>query len=248
MIIIRFFAAVLFCPLGEIGWDPTITRAEGHEDQFDIVVHTFLDSGATYSGIDRIFRTIECISAEKVGSIRGRATRAWRCVELDSAGRVKNGKQVVLKDTWIDIGRMPEGFVKDELIAATVTDKERTILEEGLLTVLCHGNVLLDPVNRVADVTALPSDNPVWQLMNEFGPSAASLNRKEEETRKMNKPRKGAEVTTTPIIYHQKGHYRVVFKEVGITLNNVRSLSNNFKAIAQLIQGSSSPSWVSVMY
>ena len=64
------------------------------------------------TGAKRVFRTKELLSADKVSALRGRATRVWRCIEIDSAGR-EFGNPVVLKDAWIDTGRPCEGFVMD---------------------------------------------------------------------------------------------------------------------------------------
>lgn len=127
----------------------------------------------------RSFLTKRLLNAQSAETIRGRATRVWEAIEIDELGK-ECGKPVVLKDTWVNLGRKNEGTIMEE-IAITLRNKiaqgvfvQRTptgdidrgeqvidILKDSTLTVICHGDVI-GPSND-ADMT-----RPVYETDKKF--------------------------------------------------------------------------------
>lgn len=126
----------------EAGWDPTMKPAVGRngrsmlgsdrKPRFDITIHA-------EDGSEAVFRTTRLISFIGTASMQGRGTRVWE------AKRIKDGKEygelVVLKDCWVDADRLREGTTIQMIREADISEEGRKVLDQGILTVICHGDV-----------------------------------------------------------------------------------------------------------
>lgn len=115
----------------QLGWDPTITRVQVAPPVQPAILSppTAAPVGAVVAkskaterptpvydiqvraedGEVRTYRTRRLLSAFKAEGLRGRGTRVWACIEIRDGEEV--GEEVVLKDTWRDTTRVPEGVL-----------------------------------------------------------------------------------------------------------------------------------------
>ncbi|KAF9503909.1 hypothetical protein BS47DRAFT_735648 [Hydnum rufescens UP504] len=69
--------------------------------------------------------------------------------EVDEHGK-EMGDPIVLKDIWIDHGRMREGAILAQLYE-DADEEDKKLVKKHFLTTICHGDVLIEP--SVADDT-----------------------------------------------------------------------------------------------
>ncbi len=206
---------------------------KGQRGQFDITVH--LDSDRQNS---RTYRTVRIISSYGADPLRGRGTRVFEAVELDGNGE-PIGSHVVLKDTWIDNDRAREGNILTSLhLAAQGEDKQ--LMEKSFLTTICHGDVwtgfgLLDD-NAKTLMRGLDIEKDRDSLFQ--------LQRKSTIQRGRSAPRSeslrassSVQVPHSNKTYAHKTHYRIVFKEIGTTIDRVRSLPEVMKVLTETAGG-----------
>ena len=123
-----------------LGFDPTITLVKSPEGrtQYDITVC----SGTSEW---RVFRTVDVLFDAGSHCVVGRGTRVWKVREVDSATGDMVGEPLVLKDAWVDKHREREGNINARIreSASTLSAADRAQLDKILLTVLCHGDVVV---------------------------------------------------------------------------------------------------------
>ena len=170
------------------------------------------------------------ISAEE---IEGRATRVWKA-------RDKDGKLVVLKDTWLDETRTPEDVMLKGILETESNEEMISIVKRALFTVVCSGRVVIDGKEDNTKgilhglglqtrppglrITA-PEDVKVQQGLHGgpgIGPSS--------------KPVTSVVIAQRNKLFHRY-HYRIVFKEVATPLYNVNSLAQIFTACYDTVMG-----------
>lgn len=122
----------------DAGWDPTIRRlsSDKAEDNYDITVHSNTDNGI----VERTYRTIGLLSGSD--SLRGRGTRAFKARLLGPDGE-PFGEPVALKDCWADVDQPREVNIQQE-IYNEAQQSDRDLMKTHFLTVLAHGNVMID--------------------------------------------------------------------------------------------------------
>lgn len=213
--------------------------------QYDIEV---LD---TVSGELRRYRTHRLISDVSACSIRGRGTRVWEAYLLDDTGN-PTGDLCIIKDSWPDSDREREGNVL-AAIRAEATPEDRKFFKETLLTVLAHGDVVLDGQTKDqtlgdearAFLETRPSDpeNRKFSIKQVDLSERAILRRERAESRKQSQLAgshvDSAHVTRAraeskpDVTYSSKSHYRIVFKEVCKPLYEEQDLGNIFFALEE---------------
>ncbi|KAJ3555474.1 hypothetical protein NM688_g2555 [Phlebia brevispora] len=222
--LLHFILSIAYpASLWDIGVDQTMTPRGPHE--YDIVVHD------TNRG-DLTFRTLECLYYFQARAVGGRCTRVWKVRRV--RGGELYGDPLVLKDTWIDSERTREGDIM-EAIMADAADAHRSTLQNLLLTVVCHGDVI-GPM-QVLDMT-YDLKNVPWRLF-EMRKITAHENRAytiSHDTRTasgsyLDRPRISPENSDKPTDYGHRTHYRIVFQEVGESLHRVKSMRTVFKAL-----------------
>jgi len=150
-------------------------------------------------------------------------------VEIDGNGD-SNGLPVVLKDTWVDSDRTREGNILASLHAEAGRE-DRKLVEKHFLTTICHGDVwtefdiLDDTANALMRALNITSDHDsLFELQRKpfiqnYGPPW---------------PLSGSE---SHLRYAHKTHYRIVFKEKGITIDRMRSLPDVMTVLTGTVNG-----------
>lgn len=203
---------MLFAKPEEYGLDPTMKRL-GSSQQYDVTVQSDTDAPRTY-------RTLELLAGGDPDLLRGPETRVWKVAEIEDGK--ETDRIMVLKDSWVAPEQQPEGSIYEQFYRAADIVKRDPTKPSPFLTVECHGDVYLDGHTReVLDCTRHP------------GPLADQTVKSRNE---LTVP--GA----TPIVDGTPGasrlvHYRIVFQEVGKSLETETSLPNIFRALSQAVLG-----------
>ncbi|EKM75056.1 hypothetical protein AGABI1DRAFT_95165 [Agaricus bisporus var. burnettii JB137-S8] len=121
--VIRVLLSFTYATREQMGYDPTIHRIKDNEPQYVYEIPT--EDGTRY------FRTIHLLARHKSLCITGKKTRVWKVVEVkgfegNAINEEVNGKDVALKDVWLDEGSTTE---KEKLDA--ILERLKTIKEEA---------------------------------------------------------------------------------------------------------------------
>jgi hypothetical protein len=137
--IVAVVLEVFFARDVDLGRDPTVKRTcDGSLAYYDITIHVNINNKA----IERIYRTSQTLSDRSADALRGRGTRVFKAHLLDAEGK-ETGDAVVIKDVWSDSNRDREGDIMRE-ICNEVSSEDVIKLRKYLLTVECHGDVLIN--------------------------------------------------------------------------------------------------------
>jgi hypothetical protein len=177
----------------------------------------------------RRFRTQRIISSSGAQQLRGRGARVFEAIEVDDHGKDK-GPPVVLKDMWIDHDRIREGDIAAKLYEAA-NKEDKKLVKKHFLTAVCHGDVLLKS-NIVDDTQGLMrklelAEGRVFALQE-----GVWIPFKYEGT--------GIRMTHSSsenLIHPNRTHYRIVFKKKGVTIDEIRSLGDVMRALADVVTG-----------
>jgi hypothetical protein len=146
---------------------------------------------------------------------------------------------VVLKDIWIDSDRTREGNVL-ALLHAEAEGKDRELFEKHFLTTICHGDVWteLDILDDTANalmrrLNITPDHDSLFTLhlkpfIQKHGPVSGS-----QSLRDMSR----VQAPHSHLRYAHKTHYRIVFKEKGITIDRIRSLPDVMVVLVETVSG-----------
>ena len=227
---IKLFAAFAFADQKSLGFDPTIQHNRG---QFVFTIHPDNDKQSP-----RRFQTRQLISSSNAGSLLGRGTRVFEAVEIDGNGN-PNGSPVVLKDTWVDSDRTREGNVI-ALLHTEANCEDRELIENHFLTTICHGDVWTeldicdDTANSLMRGLDITSDHvSLFKLqVNPFMRTYESRSGSESS-----QERSRVRAPHPHLRYTHKTHYRIVFKEKGITIDRVKKLSDVMKLLSETVGG-----------
>lgn len=154
--------------------------------------------------------------------LRGRGIRGFQASEIDRNGD-PIGLCVVLKDTWTDSDSTREGNVL-ALLRAAANDEDRQLIEKHFFTIICHRDVLTDV--DILDNTA----NGLMRRLNMASGHVSAFNLMpfvDYEPRFGSKSR--SRYTT------HRTHYRIVFKEKGITIGLVRGLPDVMTVLSETV-------------
>jgi hypothetical protein len=145
----------------------------------------------------------------------------------------------VLKDTWIDSDRMREGDILASLHAAA-DEADKRLIEKYFLTMICHGNVWTKLGIFDDTATALMRGLKITKDQD----SQFELQRKSIIQSVRSAP--GSEslradsrvqVPHSNKTYAHKTHYRIVFEEIGTTIDRVPSLPGIMKVLNDTVSG-----------
>jgi Fungal protein kinase len=145
-----------------VGFDPVIgpeaQLRENMERQYEFEVHdNHDDPGDSSPDRKRIkkYRSVKCIANYGRVGIRGRGTSIYSVRPSDD----ENAPLQVLKDSWIDIDRLTEGRVLEDVHAALHSDTEYQPYLRHLLTPDYYGFVPNDAGVRMETVSLSSWDN-----------------------------------------------------------------------------------------
>ena len=235
---VKLFAAFAFADQESLGFDPTIQLDSRNEGQFIFTVHPDNDKQNS-----RRFRTIQIISSSGAEPLLGRGTRVFKAHEIDLNGD-PNGPPVVVKDIWVDSDRTREGNIL-ALLHTEANCEDRRLIEKHFLTTICHGDVWTgldirdDTANALMRGLDVISDH-VSLFILQVKPyirtyESRSGSESSQENRRVRAPR--------PHLRHaHKTHYRIVFKEKGITIDRVKRLPDVMTVLGETVGGAFSSS------
>ena len=150
-----------------------------------------------------------------------------------------NGLPVVLKDIWIDSDRTREGNIL-ALLHAAANGEDRQLVEKHFLTAIFHGDVWteLDILDDTANalmrgLNITPDHNSLFKLQRKpliqnYEPPSGS-----EALRAISR----VQAPHSHLRYAHKTHYRIVFKEKGITVDRMKSLPGVMTVLAETVSG-----------
>ncbi|KJA27947.1 hypothetical protein HYPSUDRAFT_156193 [Hypholoma sublateritium FD-334 SS-4] len=134
-VLVRFIASLAYASPTQLGYDPTVSlRWRGDGWHYDIELTSQMPDGVIRT---RIYETTRVI-CDSANNIRGRATRVYEATVKDPEDS-SISQTVVLKDSWVDVGRSKEG---DTLAALLEGAKPKE--KELFLTVIQHGVVKIN--------------------------------------------------------------------------------------------------------
>lgn len=190
-----------------LGFDPTMTRLENGDGtaQYDIMVRT--DTGE-----ELVYRTIELLSTPDVAYTVGRGTRVWKAIKTEH-GHI-TGEPVALKDCWVDSHREREGIINARIRAAATLPTPAYIIPRSLLTVLCHGDVVVSGIEDRTRVLQVHEEAAIPSPRGSSDDSSLDASSVSEQV-----------------------HYRIVFQEVGRDLTETTSLCVIFRALMDAANG-----------
>ncbi|KAJ7178040.1 hypothetical protein C8R46DRAFT_1075652 [Mycena filopes] len=238
--LIRVILSLAFSSLEHLGFDPTVALyVEPREP--NIVQFTFRVGDKTYVTCER---PLADYSAD---AIRGRGMRVFKVYELDSPTVF-----LVLKDVWILRDSLLEGdqlrqlHERMENIEASPggrppTDYFLTVVSDGLVAL--SGGIIDDTLEVMMRGMDVPADCGQIQTRK-----ASVIQSRQSQTANPTSVRGSNTMTyrdqsnglhTLPVHspeavqvkYSPRRHYRIVFKEVGITANHVVSLAQLANAL-----------------
>lgn len=161
----------------------------------------------------------------------------FEAIETDTNGTPK-GSPVVLKDIWIDHDRTREGDIL-ALLHAEADDEDKRLVEKHFLTAICHGDVWTE-LNVLDD-----TENALMRGLKVTTDRQFKLQRKHLVIPK-HEPASGSEglraisrlqAPHSHLKYAHKTHYRIVFKEKGITIDLIKSLPDVMTVLIETVNG-----------
>ena len=133
----------------------------------------------------------------------------------------------MLKDIWVDSDRTREGNIV-ALLHAAANDEDNELVEKHFLTTICHGDVWTEL--DILDDTA----NALMRGLN-ITPDHGSLFGLQR--RQFTQNYIPYFVSESRLRYRHKTHYRIVFKEKGITIDRIRSLPDVMAVLIETVRG-----------
>ena len=232
-------AALSYGSTLDLGFDPTVKALKGTNNKisFDFTVKGTDSHG---NSIKKMYRTVKGISEFSANAIRGRATRVYEVKEV--VGGIPRGESFVLKDCWVDDDRAVEGDILLKILS-DCTDEEHRFF----LTLVAHGIVEVDDAGTKDNTkTVMMQGFDMYQ--NDWKHHFKLLDKPEEEIISLPErvssglPQSSvfvpiAQVQQEDKQYSWKNHYRIVFKEVGISMYEIRSLRDAFQALIDTTKG-----------
>ncbi|KAJ7094040.1 hypothetical protein B0H15DRAFT_150891 [Mycena belliarum] len=241
-VFIRLVLTLAFATPHELGFDETISQ---FKDQANFPQYKMVVEGRT-------FITIKPLSDYQATGILGSATRVWLVFDEEDPDN-----HHVLKDTWIPRGTMTEGDqlrrLHEKLAAVEHTgDREPsdyflTVLEDGYVCVSDATGISIsdDTLDAILGGLDVPEDAGVMVMTKDTAPKirrpSVALSHSKRNTHRSHHtglpsaPKPEASATMRQH-HHRRIHYRVVFKEYGETVYELRSLSAVMCALGDATQ------------
>ncbi|KAF7776854.1 hypothetical protein Agabi119p4_5247 [Agaricus bisporus var. burnettii] len=120
---IRVFLSFAYATREQMGYDPTVHRIK-EEGESRYVYEIPTENGIRY------FKAIDSLAHPRVLCITGRKTRVWKAIEVKGfegnavKEELNGGKEVALKDVWLDDGSTTEKQKLDAILERLKTIKE----------------------------------------------------------------------------------------------------------------------------
>ena len=241
--VVDFFLRTMFAKRTQLGYDGTMTRLPALSSLDQSVVYDIEVRDHSKTPVVKKYRTRRLISELGAIPLRGRGTRVWEVVELDTNDNPAGTRTWVLKDTWGDADRPLEGENLQKLRrkAAAINQGER--FNTYFMSTSRYGHVYDDEgENARPDTTAsfrlsrldspeLPLGIPTLRVA--VNPEHRAL----VMTRQGPIATEGSKVEVEHARYPIKIHHRIIYNEVGKLIFQAKSLRKAFQCIGDVLQG-----------
>lgn len=203
------------------------------EPVYDITVRISVDES-------EVWRTKRLLNDDNAATLLGRGTRIWEVnrvvreiVDLNQSG--------VLKDSWVDVDRLREGQVIEELRASTtLSQAQKASLEPFFLTTLAKGDVYIGTRPDTTRDLMTNGKEPPQQSRFTLFVSDSQPQRTNSKLPTNTTPSAAAKDPVNPseiVVYGPKIRHRIVFKEKCTPLSDVTSLKSAYQHLAQTVVG-----------
>ncbi|XP_006457559.1 hypothetical protein AGABI2DRAFT_123416 [Agaricus bisporus var. bisporus H97] len=244
---IQLFLSFVYATREQMGYDPTVHRIKDNEPRYVYEIPT--DKGTRY------FKTIHLLAYRKGHSITGRKTRVWKAVEVKGfKGNAINeelngGKEVALKDVWLDEGSTTEKEKLDVIFECLRTIKEEAYAwapkslrsklndlfkDEGYRSYFME--IECDSFNLGRSKPTSDKAAEILQFSVEGAETREDSTQTtehshitEDDFKEANRLKANLKVKTRS--YAVKRQYRLVYSEVGESLERVQTLQTAFTAL-----------------
>ncbi|KAI0701055.1 hypothetical protein BC835DRAFT_295958 [Cytidiella melzeri] len=242
----HFFLSLMYARSHELGYDTTMKPASDAllraQNQWDISIQYEKEGGGGRQETKSetvTFRTVKQLSGIGAETIRGRGTRVWRAQQLNNEHL--EPEKVVIKDYWVDDDRIREATIRQKILDAAPSQKEREMLEQYLLTPLYSGDVEIEgKKDKTHDLlrrgSAVPTGLPPFPTTHTSPPKIPDGTVSED----VHLAPIGTGTIVVPRIpdpriryFHDKCHHRLVFKEDARTIEEVTSMGEVFHFAGQ---------------
>lgn len=252
--LVRFFLSFLYAGEDLLGWDPTmriVRDAKTREIQYVVAVQAPTDADPQTPRTE-YYRTGRVISNFATTYLRGRGTRVWevtRCTKIGGPYRGQTQK-MILKDCWVDTDRDQEGAILGRVLEDAKAMGKWAEMKAFLLTVKIHGDVRVDGGRRdetpKRDPLGVPPKDQWFDLIqvSEDAAQRAEAGRQSQQSDLHGTYQSVYDYVQpprSPVLYHSKVHYRIVFQEVCTVLRDIDQLDHVLTVLSGACEGVSSP-------
>ncbi|KAI0086023.1 hypothetical protein BDY19DRAFT_1050220 [Irpex rosettiformis] len=258
----HFFLSQMYAKRHKLGYDPTIRPPSDVQlrvkNQWDIKIYYVVvddDEGAR-AGSKRkrtrsqtckqeiTFRTTGLISSIGAEGVHGRGTRVWRGQTLVNGQMQPDSDEMVMKEYWVDSDRMREAEIRRRILEDAVTEEDRELLKRHLLTPLYSGDVVvderLDTTDRLRNHATISADDgfkmvPLMSDSRQPNPNYSTIEVGESASQGSRAIPPWAVSVPRVVILDDKSHHRIIFKEKGVTIEHLTTVSQVLHAAVQAL-------------
>ncbi|KAL0567884.1 hypothetical protein V5O48_014111 [Marasmius crinis-equi] len=247
---IHYLLATSFATLEELGYDPTVKRVlykgEWHYD-FKVVGE---------DGKDHWYRTVRSIATHRAQRLPGRGVRVYEVIELDENSQPIERDTCVLKDYWLTTDSKSESEIQDDIItrAHKVRGGDPEDIKKHFMTILHDWVVKIGRADRSYDDDTLlhlhrknPPEDPEMHTLKETvdetlpsPPKLPGVNRQPTGSLNMPAPPPRHDLPDEPdepYVFEPRVHRRLIFKEVGVTLEKLTNQRHLAQSLAEATEG-----------
>lgn len=228
--VISVFARLSLATEEELGYDMSVTRVlDQNKPQYNIRVDSPFGP--------RVFRTKSVLADYSADRVVGRATRVWEVYEIHEGGGGDPSQTLALKDSWVERLRLREGDTY-ETVTKDTTSEER----EYFLTPVCHGDVKLASGDLDTTLATRRGTPP-----SESFSVMERLHRSFSMHVVIGSPKRLLPHQPKPVVkarpFAERMHYRILFKEIGVPLFELRNLGDIWQALCDANEGQNTTSF-----
>ncbi|KAI3607815.1 other 1 protein kinase [Moniliophthora roreri] len=164
--LVHFLLATSFASKTDLGYDPTVRRKLVGQGKTKSVVYEYMVYDEE-KGREVWYRTVDAVlSNYRANRPLGRAIRVWKVRELDDKGE-PFGPTYVLKDYWITLNSMTEGQIQSNIFEAAGRVRSNQDFRKYFMTILHDTIVRIDGKEDTTELhlsAMVDLDSPEYSL------------------------------------------------------------------------------------
>uniref|UniRef100_A0A0W0GBD5 Protein kinase domain-containing protein n=2 Tax=Moniliophthora roreri TaxID=221103 RepID=A0A0W0GBD5_MONRR len=253
--LVHFLLATSFASKTDLGYDPTVRRKLVGQGKTKSVVYEYMVYDEE-KGREVWYRTVDAVlSNYRANRPLGRAIRVWKVRELDDKGE-PFGPTYVLKDYWITLDSMTEGQIQSNIFKVAGQVRPNQDFRKYFMTILHDTIVRIDGNEDTTELhlgAMVDLDSPEYslkQVESKLPPRAHIVSTHSESTGGSGMTdadelfdsllaqadaKKAAERKRR--VYEPRKHARLVFKEVGQSLDQITDQKLLFGCLIDALYG-----------